>query len=99
MCVRRRDGVQSRTGTDRDRRRRAASLQSFWARRHTYRSVFGLRSGPPAPRFAADCTSGTLMTSQAFQGTARYIATDDLRIAVNASITLERPLLIKGEPG
>jgi MoxR-like ATPase len=39
------------------------------------------------------------MTSHAFQGTARYIATDDLRIAVNASITLERPLLIKGEPG
>jgi MoxR-like ATPase len=39
------------------------------------------------------------MTSQPFQGTPRYIATDDLRIAVNASITLERPLLIKGEPG
>jgi len=39
------------------------------------------------------------MTSQPFQGTDRYIATDDLRVAVNASITLERPLLIKGEPG
>ncbi|HEX9159288.1 MAG TPA: MoxR family ATPase [Rhizomicrobium sp.] len=39
------------------------------------------------------------MTIQPFQGTERYIATDDLRIAVNASITLERPLLIKGEPG
>src|SRR5579864_6786037 len=39
------------------------------------------------------------MTTQPFQGTERYIATDDLRIAVNASITLERPLLIKGEPG
>ena len=39
------------------------------------------------------------MASQSFQGTDRYIATDDLRIAVNASITLERPLLIKGEPG
>jgi MoxR-like ATPase len=39
------------------------------------------------------------MASQKFEGTARYIATDDLRIAVNASITLERPLLIKGEPG
>ena len=37
--------------------------------------------------------------SQKFEGTERYIATDDLRIAVNASITLERPLLIKGEPG
>ena len=34
-----------------------------------------------------------------FEGTKNYIATEDLRIAVNASITLERPLLIKGEPG
>ena len=34
-----------------------------------------------------------------FQGTNEYIATDDLQIAVNASISLQRPLLIKGEPG
>ena len=34
-----------------------------------------------------------------FEGTENYIATEDLRIAVNAAITLERPLLIKGEPG
>jgi MoxR-like ATPase len=34
-----------------------------------------------------------------FQGTANYVATDDLRLAVNAAVTLERPLLIKGEPG
>ncbi len=34
-----------------------------------------------------------------FQGTATYIASDELKTAVNASITLERPLLIKGEPG
>jgi len=34
-----------------------------------------------------------------FQGTDRYVATDELRLAVNAAITLERPLLIKGEPG
>ncbi|MDW3221655.1 MAG: MoxR family ATPase [Paracoccaceae bacterium] len=34
-----------------------------------------------------------------FQGTANYIATDDLTIAVNAAVTLERPLLVKGEPG
>ena len=34
-----------------------------------------------------------------FTGTKDYIATDDLKVAVNASITLERPLLIKGEPG
>ena len=34
-----------------------------------------------------------------FKGTATYIASDELKTAVNASITLERPLLIKGEPG
>ena len=34
-----------------------------------------------------------------FAGTNNYIATDDLRIAVNAAIVLERPLLVKGEPG
>ena len=37
--------------------------------------------------------------SQKFEGTQNYIATEDLRIAVNAALTLERPLLIKGEPG
>ncbi|MEY2625893.1 MAG: MoxR family ATPase [Gammaproteobacteria bacterium] len=39
------------------------------------------------------------MTTQRFSGTDRYIATDDLRMAVNAAVTLARPLLIKGEPG
>ncbi len=34
-----------------------------------------------------------------FEGTKTYVATDDLKIAVNAAITLQRPLLIKGEPG
>lgn len=34
-----------------------------------------------------------------FTGTDKYVATDDLRMAVNAAVTLERPLLIKGEPG
>jgi MoxR-like ATPase len=34
-----------------------------------------------------------------FEGTDRYIATDDLMMAVNAALTLERPLLVKGEPG
>ena len=34
-----------------------------------------------------------------FEGTSNYIATDDLKIAVNAAVALERPLLIKGEPG
>jgi MoxR-like ATPase len=34
-----------------------------------------------------------------FEGTSAYVATDDLRTAVNAAIILERPLLVKGEPG
>src|SRR5512132_622339 len=34
-----------------------------------------------------------------FEGTSGYVATDDLKVAVNAPITLERPLLVKGEPG
>jgi MoxR-like ATPase len=34
-----------------------------------------------------------------FEGTSNYIATQDLKIAVNAAVALERPLLIKGEPG
>lgn len=34
-----------------------------------------------------------------FEGTDKYIATEDLRMAVNAAVTLQRPLLIKGEPG
>ncbi len=34
-----------------------------------------------------------------FQGTDSYVATDDLKLAVNAAIQLQRPLLIKGEPG
>jgi MoxR-like ATPase len=34
-----------------------------------------------------------------FSGTADYVATDDLKVAVNAAVTLRRPLLVKGEPG
>ena len=34
-----------------------------------------------------------------FKGTDNYVSTDDLSMAVNASIALERPLIIKGEPG
>ena len=37
--------------------------------------------------------------SAKFEGTKTYVATQDLKVAVNAAITLERPLLIKGEPG
>ena len=41
-------------------------------------------------------TSGVAMK---FDGTADYVATEDLTVAVNAAVTLERPLLVKGEPG
>ncbi|MFZ4688627.1 MAG: AAA family ATPase [Polymorphobacter sp.] len=34
-----------------------------------------------------------------FKGTSGYVATDDLKVAVNAAVTLRRPLLVKGEPG
>ena len=34
-----------------------------------------------------------------FTGTDSYVATDELQMAVNAAVTLQRPLLIKGEPG
>ena len=37
--------------------------------------------------------------TQRFEGTSSYIATDDLKVAVNAAVTLRRPLLVKGEPG
>jgi len=39
------------------------------------------------------------MCSKRFEGSSQYVATDDLKLAVNAAITLKRPLLIKGEPG
>ena len=38
-------------------------------------------------------------TPQQFEGTQDYIATDDLKVAVNAAVMLRRPLLVKGEPG
>jgi len=39
------------------------------------------------------------MADQRFTGTSSYIATDDLTMAVNAAVTLQRPILVKGEPG
>jgi MoxR-like ATPase len=39
------------------------------------------------------------MADKKFTGTSSYIATDDLTMAVNAAVTLERPILVKGEPG
>ena len=39
------------------------------------------------------------VTTMKFTGTTSYVATDDLMMAVNAAVTLGRPLLVKGEPG
>ena len=39
------------------------------------------------------------MSNNTFEGTSDYVATEELTMAVNAALTLERPLLIKGEPG
>ena len=41
----------------------------------------------------------TNSAKKSFTGTDSYIATDDLQLAVNAAMTLQKPLLIKGEPG
>src|SRR5690606_36311363 len=40
-----------------------------------------------------------MTTTTRFEGTDQYVATDDLKLAVNAALALQRPLLIKGEPG
>ena len=50
----------------------------------------------PAPRYKPKTAT---LASMKFTGTDSYIATEDLMTAVNAAITLERPLLVKGEPG
>jgi MoxR-like ATPase len=44
-------------------------------------------------------TSAAPASPERFTGTERYVATDDLKLAVNAALALQRPLLIKGEPG
>jgi MoxR-like ATPase len=63
-------------------------------------AVYGNRRMAFVPdRFDDQFHSGYPARPMTFQGTKDYIATDDLKIAVNAAITLQRPLLIKGEPG
>ena len=72
----------------------------------TLRKTHQLQSRPPDRRsftvqaIAAAQERTTRQTDEMkFTGTKDYVATDDLKVAVNASIVLERPLLIKGEPG
>src|SRR6201988_2502831 len=52
----------------------------------------------PRSSFPSPAAEGTRRVA-AFKGTERYIASRDLEVAVNAAVTLQRPLLIKGEPG
>jgi transcriptional regulator with AAA-type ATPase domain len=60
-------------------------------------SVFSRQSrGLPACSNSHNSPPGMPMR---FEGTSAYVATDDLKVAVNAAIALERPLLVKGEPG
>ncbi len=48
---------------------------------------------------AAGAREGDGGSMSGFQSTARYIASRDLEVAVNAAVALQRPLLVKGEPG
>ncbi|MCC7548139.1 MAG: MoxR family ATPase [Burkholderiales bacterium] len=59
---------------------------------------FARTGGGTRGRYNSSASSSSRPMSR-FTGTDTYVATDDLMMAVNAAITLERPLLIKGEPG
>ncbi len=48
---------------------------------------------------SAPFASSSTSLSTRYDGSDRYVATPDLKLAVNAALTLQRPLLIKGEPG
>ena len=54
---------------------------------------------PPLPALLSSPKQEEATAQMRFNGTTSYIATEDLRVAVNAAVTLERPLLVKGEPG
>ncbi len=56
-------------------------------------------AGLPGARRLLTVPAAIKGPSMRFQGTDNYVATEDLKVAVNASIALERPLLVKGEPG
>src|SRR5579859_5278145 len=64
------------------------------------RGGFGPRlSDSPRPRHCRTMRVGPRKIRMKFEGTDRYVASDELKLAVNAAVALERPLLIKGEPG
>jgi MoxR-like ATPase len=67
--------------------------------RNNRQSGVGTLAVVPAQARPHRCADEQGKCSMKFTGTKDYVATDDLKIAVNASIVLERPLLTKGEPG
>src|SRR5438034_6476509 len=71
----------------------SASGRSFFMRTSVGRDM-GMNASPQRKGQGAG-----IIFPMKFQGTDTYVADDDLKLAVNAAITLERPLLIKGEPG
>src|SRR5690606_5139494 len=85
-------------GAQRHLERHGPSLSRFWesitveSRAARFTRCGGGRRRP----LIADPQQGAVLR---FQGTKDYVATEDLKVAVNAAIKLERPLLIKGEPG
>jgi MoxR-like ATPase len=87
---------------------RVAQLRSCQAKMRT--PLYWRHQAPDRPSLSPRNTAGILsvaariapelrMTSKKFDGTNTYIATDDLKMAVNAAVTLQRPILVKGEPG
>ena len=56
-------------------------------------------NGPHLQRIDTMTSAAPAPRTERFTGTERYVATDDLKLAVNAALALQRPLLIKGEPG
>src|ERR1700761_1788071 len=76
---------------------RAAAGGRTWTRRAVPTAPRRARRSPQSERQSnrvSDKKAGPR-----FQGTENYVATADLNVAVNAAIALERPLLVKGEPG
>ena len=83
-------------------------MGSFWAGHiaretgchYLIRTKTPLLDASPPPRYLpANDRGQSVKFSMKFQGTDAYVATEDLTVAVNATVQLERPLLVKGEPG
>src|SRR5205085_1353864 len=69
------------------------------ARARMTQRMTAMLASPAGAGYVISITAMDGTGMQRFEGTETYVATQDLQVAVNASIALERPLLIKGEPG